>query len=89
MRRIFCLDCGVDRPLHPEDKAIGFKQRRVCIVAKKPAGLHIKVNGEDQPELPTLKCDQCGKPIQDGQGAVAFTMWRGENEPGNWETEYQ
>lgn len=89
MRRILCPECGADWPreVYAYDAALGFKQRIVEIPkVRKPPGIHITINGVDQPELPHLKCDNCGKPILDGTPAVAVTFVRGELGP--WEAEY-
>lgn len=97
-RRIICKPCRDKRGAqHPEDVAMGFHRRIVEIVAKKPADHGIKFYEgntlDDLKEtktvsLETLQCDDCGEPIGDGAGAFAVTMWRGDDEPDNWEAEY-
>lgn len=90
MRQILCLDCADRYPKtqHPEDEALGFKMRRVEIPhVKKPPIHHITINGVDQPEMETIRCDSCSAPIPDGNAAVAISQWRG-GELGPWEKEY-
>lgn len=96
-RRIVCKACCDKRgPMHPEDVCAGFKRRIVLIKAKRPANHEVKFYIGDTLEslkldrtesLPSLMCDDCGLPINDGQDAAAITMWRG-NEPAPWEKEY-
>lgn len=90
MRRILCPNCAAEFPreLDGQDQAAGFQMRRVDIAqVKKPAGLHITVNGEAEPELATIVCDGCGKSIPDGQPVTAISVWRGGG-LGPWEKEY-
>lgn len=91
-RRILCEKCGVLKPMHPEDVATGWQRRCVNIWAKKPAVHEVKFTANDKTEtitLPSLVCDDCGTPIKDGDAAVAVTMWRGNDEPYNWEKDYE
>lgn len=89
MRLLLCPACGVkQQDQHPEDKAMGFRWRRVEIAhAKKPEEHHITINGVRQPEMPVLKCDHCAADIPDGSPAVAISQWRG-GVMSNWEEEY-
>jgi hypothetical protein len=96
-RRIHCAKCGFQAQ-HPEDVAAGWKRRIVHLYAHKPAS-HIRethyIGGErdgqtEVENLASLECDLCGRPIADGENAVALTMWREdrEPEPRAWESEY-
>lgn len=90
MRNVLCADCAAEFPreLDPQYEAAGFQMRRVEIAqVKKPAGLHITIDGEAQPELETIRCDGCGGSIPDGQPVTAISMWRGGG-LGPWEKEY-
>lgn len=89
MRKILCPECAKSHegPLHPEDKAIGWKRRLVPLLAKKPADHAIFVNGVKQPQLASILCDNCGEAIADGSPAVAVSMWLGQ-EMDAWEHEY-
>lgn len=92
-RKIVCEKCGVLKPMHPEDVAMGFHQRRVVIDrCVKPADLSVNIyeNGQltNVSHLASLMCDNCGTKIPDGQSVVAITMWRDEAEPDPWEHEY-
>jgi DNA-directed RNA polymerase subunit RPC12/RpoP len=91
-RRIHCTTCGTARfiPMHPEDAAMGFRQRVKHLTARCPAGHGITITSGatvKTESLSTLRCDSCGQPIADGQPCVAITMWRGQ-EPPLWETDY-
>lgn len=95
IRRIHCEACDKEaRPMHPEDVAMGWKRRRVEIIAKKPAEHTVTTTvGGEKPvvaNLPSIYCDQCGDPVKDGERAVAITEWQTsrEGEPGPWEQEY-
>lgn len=84
-RNLYCEKCKPG-PLHPEDVAIGWKQRTLTGFAKKPKEHFLLINGERH-DLHSLICDQCGGEIKDGTKAIGVTMWRGE-EPDTWEHEY-
>lgn len=88
-RHLFCEACGVMKPMHPEDAAMGFARRRIEFQASKPKEHFILVDGERQ-DLSSLACDQCGKDIPDGSTVIAQTMWMTSREgtPGLWEEEY-
>lgn len=90
IRTIHCEKCGVLKPMHPEDVAMGFLRRRLIFKGVKPADHAITVNGEKQPQMSSLACDLCGQDIPDGSTVVATTMWQKDREgtPGIWETEY-
>ncbi len=83
-----CQKCGIEQKQHPEDKRMGWKQRKAFISAVKPEGHGITMNGEFTP-LSELYCDQCGQPIT-GTTVVAVTNWieSREGEPRCWESEY-
>lgn len=91
MRLLLCRTCAsapYHQKQHPEDRAMGFQWRRVEIPhAKKPAVHHITINGKDQPEMASLLCDGCSKPINDGEPAIAISQWRGGH-LGPWEKEF-
>lgn len=90
IRCILCQECSAEMKLHPDDAAIGWKERRVEIIAQKPDGLGITVTeGGKATFYPrdSLVCDRCDRPIADGQKVVAVTQYRGE-EPGPWEFQY-
>lgn len=89
-RKILCLDCGETRriKLHSDDVALGFKQRVVELIAKKPADHAItEISGgvANTTQLPTIACDNCGKPIPDGTRCTAISVWRG-GEMAAWES---
>lgn len=91
MRLLICPQCAT-APYHvrqhPEDKAMGFRWRRVEIPhARKPDEHYVTINGKRQPEMATLFCDACGEPILNGSPAVAISQWR-DGELGDWEKEY-
>lgn len=86
-REIVCTKCGELRPMHPEDVMNGFHRRRTVLQAKRPSDHGLAINGEFHP-LASLICDHCGEKINDGDGAVAITMWQGV-EPYFWESDYQ
>lgn len=89
-RKIYCRKCGVLKPMHPEDVAMGLRRRRTEIRAKKPEDHAISINGVKQPQIASLICDLCGNPIPDGQTAVAETFYRADQgEPAMWEHEYE
>lgn len=94
IRRIHCEDCDrKTRPQHPEDVALGWKRRRVQIVARKPETHEIVIlSGVERKteRLRSLVCDACSVPIADGTNAYALTEWQEsrEGEPGPWEKEY-
>lgn len=75
--KILCPKCaGTWLPPSPEDVSAGWRQRMVEIPrAGKP------------PEQSYLVCDGCNLAINDGDLAIAVTLWRGK-EPHNWESEY-
>lgn len=89
-REILCPSCAEEYRLHPADKMIGFKMRRVEIQSVKvPPGHGIKVNGAFH-AMAAIKCDHCDAIVNDKSPAVAFTTWNTNREgtPGDWEREY-
>lgn len=95
IRKIYCPRCAevyIQPELPAEDVADGWQQRSKRILAKKPSEHNIEVTdlGAGTTEVipvPVLVCDFCNDQINDGDDAVAWTMWRG-TEPENWEAEY-
>ncbi len=99
-RQIICRACYEKRgPMHPEDVMAGWQQRFVHGPVKKPVEHDIKVYSGptldtlkmvEVKHLPSLVCDRCNKPLDDGVNAVAVTMWRPrrEPEPDFWEKGY-
>ena len=87
IRRIHCLKCGW-QPIDNEDAVMDWHQRIVRIKAHKPASHGIQINSEPKIELPSIMCDLCNERIQDGTEALAITMYRGDEEPRDWEGEY-
>ncbi len=95
-RYILCPKCSERMQLHPEDKRMGFKQRRVEIPGvRTPPGLARQVTtfGDDghvsveRTALKSLVCDSCNQPVPDGTPVTAVTLYQGE-EPEPWEEEY-
>lgn len=93
-RDILCPGCGPRylKGLPAEDFAMGFKQRVVRVVAKRPEGHGISVITEStttREETP-LRCDLCGANIPDGEIVHARTVWNTNREgtPGNWEKDF-
>ena len=94
-RTIICKACHAkQKPMHPEDVAMGFQRRTVQGLAKKPEvhGITILKGGKEvsREELTTLQCDHCGLAIPDGSPIAAVTMWRTEREgePLAWENDF-
>lgn len=93
MRNLLCKTCAAKFTLHPEDERDGWQMRKVPIVCKRPADLHITIihaGGQERTEVPVLVCDTCNDELPDGTACVAVTMWKegDEIEIGNWEKEY-
>lgn len=87
IQRIYCASCAEHAsPLHAEDRANGWHQRKVEIIAKCPAN-HAIIIGQEICNLASMRCDLCSAEMPDGQKVVAVTMWRGQ-EPGPWEQQY-
>lgn len=95
MRYILCPKCKDKMQLHPEDKRMGFKQRRVEIPAStKPKDLHRTVTTfqeghkfVEQTFVASLVCDSCNDPIPGDSPVTAVTLYQGQ-EPPRWEHTY-
>ena len=92
IRKIHCQKCGTKGfiPQDSRDKADGWKQRVVHLIAKKPSEHFVTIKSAkttERHDLPTMFCDSCGAPILDGEKCVAITMWRGDT-PLIWENEF-
>lgn len=93
-RELICPGCAETHELHPNDIADGFMMRKTFMPVKKPKDhcMEIQTQGMIQViPLSELVCDHCSCELPNGSVAVAVTMWRKdqEEEPGNWEQEYQ
>lgn len=91
IRRIYCHACGLASTENLEDKADGWKYRKIAITAMVPPNHGVTVSTDKETTfhpLTTLVCDNCGEEIKDFSRAYAITMWRGNEIPGNWEKEY-
>jgi hypothetical protein len=89
-RRILCSSCDDKWKPHPQDVAEGWQYRVVHLVVKKPAKHVITVitdAGVKESPLPSILCDSCGEPINDGEIALAVTMWR-EGDMAEWEAAF-
>lgn len=95
MRYLLCHDCRDKMQLNDDDRAHGFKERRVEIPhAHRPLNLSVRTTTIEaghkhieERDVPKLKCDDCGKTIENGAPAVAVTQWS-RQEPTPWEHEY-
>lgn len=94
MRSILCPDCSAKFTMHREDSADGWHMRKVEIKVKVPTdGSHrIEIMSGMNPAtvipVPIVVCDHCNDEIPEGAIGIAVSMWRGEDEPGNWEQGY-
>lgn len=94
MRSILCPSCSAKFTMHPEDIANDWHMRNVEIKVKVPTdGSHrIEIMAGDEPvkviHVPVVLCDHCNHEIPEGATGIAVSMWRGEDEPGNWEQGY-
>lgn len=94
MRSILCPDCAKTFTMHPSDAADGWHMRKVEIKAKVPTdGSHritVMAGNEivsDTP-VPCIVCDHCNDEIPEGSPGICVSMWRGNEEPENWERNY-
>lgn len=94
MRSILCPDCSSRFHMHPEDAADGWHMRKVEIKAKVPTdGSHrIEIMSGSNPAtvipVPLIVCDHCNDEIPEGSTGICVSMWRGQDEPDNWEQNY-
>ena len=98
MRYLICQTCSEKGhfTLTPEDKRMGFKERRRLIssVTNPPNLMRQETILRDdghkeikQTVLKVMECDSCGGKMPEGTPATAITHWRSE-EPSIWEVEY-
>lgn len=85
-RYIYCVECGDDWKLHPQDAGLGYTSRKVYVSIIKPDGHGITDDGVFTP-LPEVVCDKCGVVVT-GEVAVAISMIPPEREMREWEYEY-
>lgn len=85
-REILCSRCGETYTENVDDLAAGFRTRRREIIAMRPEGHGLRVNGEFIP-MDRLRCDHCNEVIKNGDKAVAITIWNTHREaqPREWE----
>lgn len=94
MRSILCPSCSAKFTMHREDSADGWHMRKVEIKVKVPTdGSHrIQIFADDNmvsdTPVPVILCDHCNDEIPEGNTGICVSMWRGEDEPGNWEQGY-
>lgn len=80
--------------MHPQDAADGWHMRKMKIKVKVPTdGSHrIQVFAGDSMVSDTpvhiIVCDHCSDEIPDGSAGVAVSVWQGQDEPENWERNY-
>ena len=87
-RNLYCKTCGEKYgPMEEEDRADGWRDRRVWQAVQKPADHVIMVDGQ-RTDLPSLVCDLCNAVIPDGEQALLVTTYHATAPVAAWEHEY-